>query len=712
MKLQRIIIISLVSGLMLLACERNIPTGPGVANLRELDVPVDFSWTNAVESALTITLQNTSGLNTEGRIMQLMDENSRLIQISRVSDNKVVFRSEVPASITKMIAFFPMTRTRMEIDNIAGQRNVAMDLANHPGLESMNLKFSGSYSCDDGCDRSIEDKARYLEVKKDETVCLTGSLNGGLKISKGGTLKICGEANITWTDIKSKDEVTIIIGPTGSLTSKSFFLPGNKHYLYNFGTITLDNWLNIKGAVENYGTMTVKGLEIADKASFINTGTFTSTREVDIKGTLTNQEGGTFTIEENNNLNIQSKGRLENNCKFFVGKNVNLGDGYLVNNGYLRINGWFYGETKKDVLLGSSSMISVTNFQPDCKLVCKEGFASIKVDEKTNIDSKTTFEGSIDICDETGIDNIWTKAGELPENVSQCEVYIAAGSCNPEGIGTPAVKDSDGDGIIDDEDEYPDDPDRAFSSNEPYAGYKVWAFEDLWPSTADYDFNDLVIGTRIKYILNAQMLPVKAEIEIVMRGIGASINNGLGLQFLSDNLPDGNMIASLSGADASMDKTTGTCIRVTNNIFESLSSKYNNNGQGPSKEPDVWRFEVSFDQKVVNSTSLYSDFFLFRTDDRGHEIHVAGKPATAAADHSQFGLNDDNTNPEEGYWYKTLNGIPWGITLITIDQVWDHPSEKNSILEAYPDFQIWATSGGSANTKWYTNEVYKLCFHR
>ena len=696
------------------ACEKNIPDGPEVKNLRELEVPQDFNWSNAHQKGLTITLKNAEGLETEGRIIQLLDEESRIVQIARVSEKTARFAAEVPSSIAKLTVYFPMTGTRMEVDNIAGVSSLMLDLAGIGIPQEPGFKYDGITNCNEGCTRTISTNVTYLEVAKNETVCLTGNLNGGLIINDGGTLRICGTATITWTDIKAKNKASVIISAEGELISSSFYLSGANHQVYNFGQATINNWLDVKGLVENYGQMTVKGLGVVGGGQFDNTGTFTSSAEVNVVGTLNNKEGGTFTVEGSAySLNVSASGILRNYCKLYIGNNLNTTDKSIVSNsGYLRINGWFYGNATNPVELGNLSMIHARNFQPNCALACATGGASIKVDEKTNIDAKTTFTGWIDICDQNGIENNWTSSGKLPANVTLCDIYIPVNGCNPVGIGKPAVQDADNDGIVDDEDEFPNDPLRAFSVMEPYAGYKLWAYEDLWPSIGDYDFNDIVIATRIEYILNANMLPVEAEGEVEIRAIGAGLSNGLAFQFLSENMPEAQLIKTVEGSHATLDESANNCIILAKDVMGELASKYNNNGVGPKKDPEVWTFKITFNTQAGNKNLLYSDFFIYRSNDRGHEVHISGRPATKAATSSLFGTGEDRSNPDEGYWYKTYNGIPWGLTLLTTAGEWNHPIEKTSILEAYPDFDTWATSGGSAKTDWIKTGVYDKCFHK
>ena len=57
--------------------------------------------------------------------------------------------------------------------------------------------------------------------------------------------------------------------------------------------------------------------------------------------------------------------------------------------------------------------------------------------------------------------------------------------------------DFDGDGIPDDEDDDPGNGNVSFISYFPTSGKQVVAFEDLWPSTGDFDFNDLTLSNQV-----------------------------------------------------------------------------------------------------------------------------------------------------------------------------------------------------------------------
>jgi len=61
-------------------------------------------------------------------------------------------------------------------------------------------------------------------------------------------------------------------------------------------------------------------------------------------------------------------------------------------------------------------------------------------------------------------------------------------------------------------------------------GYASLAFEDLWPSMGDYDFNDLVISYRFNQITNADNAVVKIQVTLITEAMGATLHNAFGFQ--------------------------------------------------------------------------------------------------------------------------------------------------------------------------------------
>ena len=107
------------------------------------------------------------------------------------------------------------------------------------------------------------------------------------------------------------------------------------------------------------------------------------------------------------------------------------------------------------------------------------------------------------------------------------------------------VTDSDGDGMPDNSDAYPTDIDRTFIQYYPSStSSATLTFEDLWPFTADYDFNDMVIDYQIRYVLNTNNFIKDVIFDITLTNNGGSFDNGLAVQF--DNLTPSD-IESVSG---------------------------------------------------------------------------------------------------------------------------------------------------------------------
>ena len=99
----------------------------------------------------------------------------------------------------------------------------------------------------------------------------------------------------------------------------------------------------------------------------------------------------------------------------------------------------------------------------------------------------------------------------------------------------PTCNDSDGDGVTDDWDDYPDDPDRAFNQYTPAEGqYGTFMWEDLWPEKGDYDMNDLVMDYNVIEVFNADWEIVDVVNNFYLRAAGAGyLNNGFAIQYPS-----------------------------------------------------------------------------------------------------------------------------------------------------------------------------------
>jgi len=256
--------------------------------------------------------------------------------------------------------------------------------------------------------------------------------------------------------------------------------------------------------------------------------------------------------------------------------------------------------------------------------------------------------------------------------------------------------DFDGDGIPDDEDDDPGNEEVSFVSHFPTSGKQVVAFEDLWPSTGDFDFNDLTMSNQVTISKDQNLKPLTADFTISIDAIGAHIHNGIGMMLYDENGDafDTNIITSVSG-DATLDANNTNGLILTNNVFDFIGEYYQNNGVGPTAIPDTLKFTLTFN---ANAEDFIPELYIFRADDRTYEIHRNNFPATPNMNQSLF-----NTVDDAGH-YKTATGLPWGLEIILEGQ-YKSPRELVDMLEAYPQFKLWVTSGGTQNTTWYNSPV-------
>ncbi len=271
----------------------------------------------------------------------------------------------------------------------------------------------------------------------------------------------------------------------------------------------------------------------------------------------------------------------------------------------------------------------------------------------------------------------------------------------------PANVDSDGDGIPDDQDDYPYDPTRAFNNFWP-AGFGTLAFEDLWPSIGDYDFNDLVMGYRFKVVTNAENYLVEAFGDFEVIATGAGLENGFGFSLPNINIPAEQLEVSgyLAGHDVTTFEPNGLeagPAEVTVIVADVVPYVGNTRAGNPYNEPVPIQVHIG-----INSGSyVFDDLgmssfnpFLIVDRNRSHEIHQAGFPPTSLADGSLFGTKDDASNPPVDY-YRSIDNLPWALNF---PENFDYTFERDTIWQGYLKFIDWVNANGLQFPDWYTDQ--------
>lgn len=318
-----------------------------------------------------------------------------------------------------------------------------------------------------------------------------------------------------------------------------------------------------------------------------------------------------------------------------------------------------------------------------------------------------TNDGNSQLIEMDKYDGAWSVVQTYNHKINDLGSYKCA-------IADLANTDSDNDGVIDALDDFPNDPNAAEATYTPSdIGWGSLAFEDLWPSNGDYDFNDLVINYRFTQIANAQNDVVRLEAKFRIKAIGASFRNGFG--FKMDINP--NLISSVTGYNHTesyiitdskgleANHSSGATVIVFDDAYDNIprlgNGLYINTERGqPISTGNEITIVITFNNPIDASLIGSAPFnpFLIVDGVRGREVHLADMAPTDLADPNFFNTIHDATDVANGIYYRNGNNLPWGINII---HEFRYPEENKAINAAYNYFNTWAQSGGSNYKDWY-----------
>jgi len=273
--------------------------------------------------------------------------------------------------------------------------------------------------------------------------------------------------------------------------------------------------------------------------------------------------------------------------------------------------------------------------------------------------------------------------------------------------------DSDGDGVCDALDAYPNDPTRAYDTYYPGLNqYGTIAFEDNWPYQGDYDMNDLVVSYQYHLVSNAQNQVVELYGNFAPIAAGANYQNGFGVQLPFASTAVASVTGQRLGNGYITLNSNGTEAGQTNAViipFDATRQLISNPDGNPFVNTQMSETKVTGDTAHIYiklttplggiDPSLFNPFCISNMR-RGYEIHLPGFSPTSLANLALLGTGNDASNPSTGIYYVTKNNYPFAINFL---QPFSYPTEATPINNAYLHFFDWSGGGGATYKDWYYN---------
>lgn len=309
--------------------------------------------------------------------------------------------------------------------------------------------------------------------------------------------------------------------------------------------------------------------------------------------------------------------------------------------------------------------------------------------------------------------------GQSDQDFNDAVFYASANP--PQNItntNVPPVEDPndcDNDGVPDFYDDYPCDDTKAYDRYFPSeTEFGTVAFEDLWPSTGDYDMNDLVVRWRFHAVVSPDNKVLELNAKVYADAKGAALPGGFGVEFPFNaslvNQVTGSQItgsrATLAANGLEAGQTKAVMIffdKAVDQLSQPGGSFYNTRRFAPLATPDTIKTKMTF-VNPLNFSSLGTypfNPFLF-TSARNIEVHLPNKKNTALANTALFGTANDNSIPLSNRYYKTTGNLPWAIHFPV---KFEYPAEKKDIVTAHLKFAAWVQSNGILNADWYEDKT-------
>ena len=286
-----------------------------------------------------------------------------------------------------------------------------------------------------------------------------------------------------------------------------------------------------------------------------------------------------------------------------------------------------------------------------------------------------------------------------------------AGAVDQSGFWGYESGDTDSDGVRDIHDAYPSDPTRATITKLPESGRRTLAFEDLYPSLGDADYNDVVVGYSYEFIKNADGFIVDILGQYYLIARGAALDHEFGVHF--PGLPaaatgtvtteliasDDDVTRTVSGPTSLADMiTAGRRVSVFPSTRDALppllDGEFTNVRGVVERQAAGARVHIHLDTPVSVAdlgTLPFDPYLSFLKSGLRADIHLPGIDGFPGR-HSWFPVESGPTA------FLDDSGYPWVIEIVGD---WRFSLERKRIWQGFSQFNGWVSSGGASNRTWY-----------
>lgn len=710
--LSKLLVLLIVSLGMWVACDSG-PSGVSddVEDFRDMRIPADFNYTTTRDIDITVDKGSISAENVVVRILSAHPSQAgKIIQRGSLSGSSATFSLNVPGHLDDVWVATKVANeiTRYQKVSLDGGSTFTVEAGAETELMGgiVPANVPDPLGCDVGCTRTVSNGENNLTLDGGETVCVPEDVtySGNISVRGNAELRVCGTLDIQNVNTQNFPAPTIEVSPAGIIEAQNFNINNSSSLVRNHGYINFKSNMGLGYEIQNYGEIDIPGLNINSGGKVVNAGILNVERSLNNNQELEN----TGTINVGDDYNNNGNATAINECRINVDRDFNQNTGNFFNNGYIRAdrNTRFNGGSTTE--FGEGALFDAVDVAVNGSVVGQESaYGRINITDRMVINGGGSVTELMDICADLGINR---NNGTIGSGVTFCDAFIPSTDCNP-GAGDNSGEDSDGDGVPDEQDDYPNDPNRAFNNFYPAPGsFGTLAYEDLWPSLGDYDMNDLVLDYNINEITNADNEIVDIEFTFVIRAIGATIDSGFGVSLPipasavssveGHRLNNGLITLNSNGTEANQQNAV---IIVTDDATENMGRYVNTVNPANHVPEDTLSITVNMNTPVTRQELGNPPYapFIFLNETRGHEVHLPGNMPTDLVDESLFGTAADDTDLSAGRTYKSNNNLNWAINVpVSIP----YPLETEDMTNAYLNFANWAQSGGTENTDWYLDE--------